>query len=232
MVQTKLKHLGIILDGNRRWAREKNLPTLKGHQRGYDKIKKVGEWCLEHNIKILTVYAFSTENWKRSKKEVAYLMRLLKKALTDEVEYFKSKGIKIKVIGRISDLSQSLQKAVKNIEKETRNGKKGLLNIAISYGGRVEIVEAIKKIIKKGIAPDKIEEKTVEKNLYTADLPDPDMIIRTSGEQRLSGFLLWQSSYSELYFTPTYWPAFSKKDLETAINWFLKRKRRFGGDDK
>lgn len=227
-----INHLGIIMDGNRRWAKSKNLPALKGHSKGYDKIKEIGELCLKKGIKILTVYAFSTENWSRSKEEVGYLMKLLKNAMVNEIEYFKKQNIRVCVIGRISDLSSDMQKSIKKMEQATKDCKKGLLNIAISYGGRVEIVNAIKKIIQKKTAPDKITEETVNNNLYTAGLPDPDLIIRTSGEQRLSGFLLWQSSYSELYFPSVCWPDFSESDLDKAIDWFENRNRRFGGDAK
>lgn len=232
MPEKKLKHLGIILDGNRRWAKSNGLPTLEGHRRGYEKIKKVGEWCLEEGIDILTVYAFSTENWNRSKEEVDYLMALLKDGLTKEAEYFKNKNIRVKIIGRIADLSLDLREAVKNIEEKTKNCDKGLLNIAISYGGRVEITEAVKKIVEEKIPVEQITEDTISSRIYTAGLPDADLIIRTSGEQRLSGFLTWQSYYSELYFTPVPWPAFSKEDLKEAIDWFMKRGRRFGGDGK
>lgn len=232
MPEKKLKHLGIILDGNRRWAKSNGLPTLEGHRRGYEKIKKVGEWCLEEGIDILTVYAFSTENWNRSKEEINYLMGLLKKGLTKEADYFKSKNIRVKIIGRISDLSKELQKAIKNIEDQTKSCTKGLLNIAISYGGRVEITEAVQKIIEEKIPSEQVTEKTISDRLYTTGLPDADLIIRTSGEQRLSGFLTWQSYYSELYFTPVPWPAFSKEDLKEAIDWFYGRNRRFGGDGK
>ncbi len=230
MAEKTLQHLAIIMDGNRRWARAKGLPTIEGHRQGYKTFKKVGEWCLEKGIKILTVYAFSTENWRRSKEEVNYLMGLLEKALTEEISFFQKKGIQVKIIGRLSDFSQKLQQAIQNIEEKTKQGIKGRLNIALSYGGRAEIVEAIKKIARQKIPAEKITEKTVEENLYTAGLPDPEMVIRTSGEQRLSGFLLWQSSYSELYFTPTLWPDFSREDLEKAIQWFQSRQRRFGGN--
>lgn len=218
------------MDGNRRWARSKGFSTLKGHRKGYDKVKEIGELCLKKGIKILTVYAFSTENWHRSKKEVRYLMKLLKNAMINEIEYFKKQNIRVRIIGRISDLSLDMQKSIKKMEQATKNGKKGFLNIAISYGGRTEIVNAIKKIIKEKIPLDKITEEIVNNKLYTAGLPDPDLIVRTSGEQRLSGFLLWQSSYSELYFPDVYWPDFSEDDLDKALNWFKNRKRRFGGD--
>lgn len=231
-MHSTIQHLGIILDGNRRWAKSRGLPTLKGHQEGYRKIKEIGELCIEKGIKILTVYAFSTENWRRSKEEVGYLMKLLKTAMTEEVGYFKGKNIRVNVIGRTSELPKDLQGAIRNMENATKECKDGVLNIAINYGGRTEIVDAVKKIIKQNTNEDEVTESLIEKNIYTSELPDPDIIIRTSGEQRLSGFLTWQSSYSELYFTKVNWPDFSQKNLDDAINWFSQRSRSFGGNKK
>lgn len=222
-------HLGIIVDGNRRWARERGLPTLEGHRRGFKKVKEVGKWCKERGVKILTIYAFSTENWNRSKEEVNYLMRLLKQALNKkEVKRFNKEKIKVKVIGQKERLPKSFQKAIQEAEELTKNNKEGILNIALSYGGRAEIVRAIKEIIKKKISPEKIDEKLVEKNLWTAGQPYPDLIIRTAGEQRLSGFLTWQSVYSELYFSKKYWPDFTEKDLDEVFKEYSRRQRRFG----
>lgn len=226
----KLKHLAIIMDGNRRWARKKGLPILEGHRKGLEVFQKVGQWCLDRDIEILTVWAFSTENWKRSRKEVGYLMNLFRKALTEKIKELHTKGIRLKVLGRRKDLPQDLQKKIAYAEKLTQNNKRGLLNLAINYGGRAEIVDAIKKIIRKKIPPQKITQELIDKFLYTAFLPEPDLIIRTSGEKRLSGFLIWQAAYSELYFCPKYWPDFTEKDLDKAIRDFYKRKRRFGGD--
>jgi len=228
MAKKVLNHLAIILDGNRRWARARGLPTLEGHRRGYENVKKVGKWCLERGIKILTVYAFSTENWNRSKYEVGYLMKLLKKALINDLPEFNKMGLQLRIIGRRERLPKDLQAAIKKAMELTRNNNKGILNIAINYGGRAEIADAVKKIIEKRIPISKIDENLVADNLYTAGLPDPDMIVRTSGEQRLSGFLLWQASYSELYFIKKHWPAFSKNDLDDIIAEFDKRQRRFG----
>lgn len=223
------RHLGIIMDGNRRWARSRGLPTLHGHKKGYDKVMKVGDWCLERGIEILTVYAFSTENWNRSKKEVSYLMNLLKRGLETDIRKLHKKGIKVRVIGRIKELSRDLQKAIRETMALTKNNTKGILNIAINYGGRPEIIDVIKEIVRKKMSPAKIDETLVEANLYTAGLPDPDLIIRTSGEQRLSNFLTWQSAYSEFYFIKKHWPDFSEKDLDEAIEEYSRRTRRFGG---
>lgn len=224
-----IKHLAFIMDGNRRWARSRGLPTFEGHRRGYLRMKKVGDWCLERGIKIMTVYAFSTENWKRSKKEVNYLMKLLEDALSKELPEFMEKNIQLRIIGKKNDLPKGLQEAIKNAEKQTKNNTKGILNIAINYGGRQEIVEATKKIVKAKLPPSKINEKLFSEHVWTAGQPDPDLVIRTSGEQRISGFLAWQAVYSELYFCKKHWPAFSEKDLDEAINEFNRRNRRFGG---
>lgn len=232
MSDKTLKHLGIIMDGNRTWAKNQGLPTLQGHKRGYEKMKEVGDWCIEEGIDVLTVYAFSTENWNRSKEEVSYLMKILKNALTKDVDFFKKKNIRLKVIGRISGLSKDIQEAIVKAEEATKNGTRGLLNIAINYGGRAEIVDAVKKIVDQKIKSEDIDEETISNNIYTSGLPNVDLIIRTSGQQRLSGFLLWQSFYSELYFPSVTWPAFSKEDLTEAIDWYTGRERRFGGDGK
>ena len=222
-------HLAIIMDGNRRWAKSKGLPALEGHRRGYEKVKEVGKWCRKKGVKILTLWAFSTENWNRSKKEVDYLMRLLKHALSKrEVSQLHKDGIKVQVIGQRERFSKDMQKAIEEAEAMTKNNKGGILNLAISYGGRADIIKAIKKIIKKKIAPEEITEKTVNQNLWTSGLPDPDLIIRTSGELRTSGFLAWQAAYSELYFCQKHWPDFTEKDLDIAFADFAKRDRRFG----
>jgi len=218
------------MDGNRRWAKQQGLPTLEGHRRGYNKMKQVGDWCLARGIRYMTVFAFSTENWKRSKKEVDYLMRLLEKALTKELHEFTKRGIRLRVIGSRDRLSKSVVKAIDNAEKITVNNKKGILNMAINYGGRLEIIEAVKKIIKQKKSPADITEELIDKNIWTAGQPDPDIIVRTSGEQRLSGFLTWQSVYSELFFVSHHWPAFSEKDLDGIIDDYNNRHRRFGGN--
>lgn len=222
----KLAHLSLIMDGNRRWAAANNLPKLEGHRRGYDKVKQVCDWCIDREIKILTVYAFSSENWNREPAEVSYLMNLFRTALLAELEKFHAKGVRIKVIGQLERLSEDIQKLVVKAEQKTANNTKLLLQLAISYGGRPEIVQAIKKIISQKISAENITEEIVEKNLWTAGTPDPDLIIRTSGEHRLSNFLLWQSAYSELLFIQKHWPDFSKQDLDSAIAEFESRQRR------
>ena len=224
------KHIGIIMDGNRTWARKRGLPTFAGHKKGYDIAMKVGEWCLDRGVNILTIYAFSTENWNRSKKEVLYLMRLLKQAFTDEIDNLHERGIQVRVIGIEKGLSKDIKDAIQKATDLTKNNKSGILNIALNYGGRSEITEAVKKIVKKKLKPSQITEKLIGNNIFTADLPDPDLIIRTSGEQRLSGCLTWQSAYSELMFIDKTWPSFTEKDIDEAINEYSRRNRRFGGN--
>ena len=221
-------HLGIIIDGNRRWAKEKGLPTFEGHRRGLKKIKELLKWSKNRGIKILTLFVFSTENWKRSKNEVNYLMRLLSRGLNDfkkNIKKINKYGMKIRVIGQRKRLPEYLKKEVQDIEELTKNNKDFVLNFALSYGGRAEIIEAIKNIIKKKIPPAKITEDIISQNLWTSDL---DLLIRTGKEQRISNFLIWQIAYSELYFCPKYWPDFTEKDLDEALLDYARRQRRFG----
>jgi undecaprenyl diphosphate synthase len=217
------RHLAIIIDGNRRWAKKRRLPGFEGHKKGFDKVSEIGDYCLEKGVKILTLYCFSTENWKRSKAEVGYLMRLLAKAFSrEQVKKLNDGGVKMQALGQKERLPKFLQKKIERAEELTKNNKKGILNLAISYGGRAEIIQAVRKI--RG----EITEKKLNDNLWTKGLPDPDLIIRTGGEQRLSNFLTWQSAYAELYFTDKYWPEFTKKDLDEAFEEYSKRSRRFG----
>ena len=221
-------HVGIIIDGNRRWARKRGLPALEGHRQGLEKVKKVIKWCKARGIKILTFYIFSTENWSRSKIEVYYLMKLLKRVLTKDIETINKEGFRVQIIGQKWKLSPQLQKLIKKAEELTKNNKEGILNLAVSYGGRAEIVEAIKKIIEKKIPSAEITQDLVSQNLWTGNLPESDLIIRTGGEKRISNFLIWQAAYAELYFCPKYWPDFTEKDLDEALVNFASRQRRFG----
>ena len=218
------KHIGFIMDGNRRWAKGRGLPALEGHRAGYDLVKKVGPWCLKRGVKYLTCYAFSIENWKRAKDEVGYLMDLLFLAVTNDLDILTKDGIRLKVIGRRSDLSEKLQKAISDAVERTKNNSAGVLQLAISYGGRDEIVRAARAAAKTG----DITEDTLARNLDTAGVPDPDLVIRTSGEQRLSGFLAWQTIYSELLFLEKHWPDFTEADLDGALAWYADRERRYG----
>lgn len=222
------EHIAIIMDGNRRWAKKRGLPSIEGHGAGYEQFKKISEKCRKLGVKILTVYAFSAENWKRGKEEVSYLMKLLEAALKKERGNFMKQGIRLNILGQIERLPDSLGRLVCEVMEETKNNKEGILNLALSYGGRDEIIEAVKKIISEKIQPEDVNEEIFSKHLRTAGQPDPALLIRTSGEQRLSGFLPWQSVYSELYFSPKLWPEFTEDDLEDAIKEYQERKRRFG----
>jgi undecaprenyl diphosphate synthase len=223
-----VRHLAIILDGNRRWARSKGLPTLEGHRRGYDNVKTIGDAALERGIEHMTVFAFSTENWSRGAEEVGYLMDLLLQALTKELDFYLERDIRLKVIGRRDGLSEKLVAAVTEAETRTAGGKRGQVNLCINYGGRAEIVDAVKRLVADGLAPDAVAEDLLASNMWTAGIPDPDLIIRTSGEQRLSGFLTWSGVYSELLFVEKHWPDFTAGDLDAALAEYGKRERRFG----
>lgn len=223
-------HVGIIMDGNRRWAQERNLPSLEGHLIGYEKMRKAPEWFFSRGVKIFSVFAFSTENWKRSQEEVNYLMKLLKKAVDEEVEDVHKKGHKILFSGKIDELPGDLPESCQEAMNKTKGNTKGILNICLNYGGRVEIVDAIKKMIKNKVEVEQVHEGMIRKYLYNGDLPDPDIIVRTSGEERLSGFQLWQSAYSELFFMEKYWPEFEESDADLILSEYASRKRRFGGD--
>ncbi len=228
------KHIVLFPDGNRRWAKQKNLPTLEGHKKGYEKLLDFAEWCKNKGIKALTAYGFSTENWNRSPEEVDYLMKLLENGLIKNFSKYQNEnkyqklGIKVKIIGQKERLPNSLQKAIKKVEEATKNNKNLFLNLAISYGGRWDIVNAAKKIIEDKIPPEKIDEKLFEDYLSTADLPSPDLIIRAGGEMRMSNFVLWQGAYSELYFSKKLWPEFTEQDLDETLAEFDRRQRRFG----
>lgn len=228
MAKEMPRHIGIIMDGNRRWARRRGLPTLEGHRRGYDKLKEAGEWCLNRGVKVLTFFAFSVDNWNRSQEEVTYLMNLIHHALTKEADEFVRRNIQLRIIGRRAGLPDNVRVAADTIEERTKDGKRGLVQLAVNYSGHTEIIDAAQAISRAGIPADKITEELFAANLYAPDVPPVDLIIRTSGEQRLSGFLTWQSIYSELYFLEKYWPDFSEHDLNVALTWFSERGRRFG----
>jgi undecaprenyl diphosphate synthase len=219
------RHLGVILDGNRRWAKANNLPALEGHKKGFEAVKSIVQAVKEKGIKTLTLFCFSTENWNRSKEEVDYLMDIFKKSLSDYFLEFGKENVRIKIIGQKNRFSKDIKSRMEEVESQTQNNTQMTLNLALSYGGRAEIVDAIKKIVKSGIDPDKITEETVKENLWTSDV---DLIIRTGGEQRLSGFLLWQAAYSEFLFVKKYWPEFSQSDLDAALDDYASRQRRFG----
>ncbi|MDD2199940.1 MAG: isoprenyl transferase [Bacteroidales bacterium] len=226
------KHIAIIMDGNGRWAKQKGKNRLYGHKNGTKSVRQVIEGSIEAGIKYLTLYAFSKENWKRPSKEVEGLMNLLISSIESELEELHSNGVKLNIIGDMCRLSDKVQNKVKIAIEKTKNNKTLNLNIALSYSGRWEIVEAVKKIAndtKNGILSiDKINEELFSDYLETAGMPDPELLIRTSGEQRISNYLLYQLAYAEFYFTPLLWPDFSKEDLYEAIFIYQNRERRFG----
>jgi len=225
-------HVAIITDGNRRWARKRGLSPLQGHMEGYKNFQRILRYCQKRGVKVLTAFGFSSENWKRSKEEVHYLMKLLENGLSNEkdIAEIHKAGVRMKIIGQKEKLPKSLQKVIKKVENLTKNNKKFSVNLAVSYGGKWDILQAVQKIMKKKIPAEKITEDLISKYISTADLPEPDLIIRAGGERRLSNFLLWQTAYSELYFTKKLWPELSEKELDKVFNDFANRNRRFGGD--
>ncbi|MCG2725855.1 MAG: isoprenyl transferase [Elusimicrobia bacterium] len=220
------EHVAIIMDGNRRWAKKNGIPAIMGHRKGVESVKNIVRVANNIGIKVLTIYAFSTENWNRSKFEVNALMFLLKKVLRKYTAELKEKGIRLMVSGRINDMPSGIGKEIAESVEKLKDGKKLILNIALNYGGRQEIVDAVNRIIKSGIK--RINLSSFNKFLYTFPLPDPDLLIRTSGELRISNFLLWQTAYSEFYVTDVFWPDFGEKEFADAIAEYQKRDRRFG----
>ncbi len=215
------------MDGDRRWAKDHALPASKGHYAGYKKIEEVLRWCRETGIGTLTLFAFSTENWKRTKGETDFLMNLFYLAFNNDIKRFQKNEVRVHLIGHREGLPKKLQRVIHKVEELTKDNTKSTLNVAINYGGRLELLDTFKRILKN--LPSNITEATISENLYTAGQPDPDLIIRTSGERRLSGFLTWQSVYSELFFIKHCWPEFSKRDFDNALADFANRKRRVGG---
>ncbi len=221
-------HVGIIMDGNGRWARARGMPRAAGHRAGTKNIRRVLIEAVEIGIKALTVYAFSTENWARPKDEVNHLMRLISQGIQDELDELDARGVRILHSGRMAGVSPSLQREIIEAVARTKDNDVITLNVAFNYGGRAEIVDAIKAIMREGVLSDDVTEALVSQHLYTPDLPDPDLIIRTGGEFRLSNFLIWQAAYAEFYATPTYWPDFDEAELRKAVAVFQHRDRRFG----
>ncbi|MBQ9245220.1 isoprenyl transferase [bacterium] len=229
---TNLRHIAIIMDGNRRWAKNKMLPSAAGHKKGVDALRTATKSCKKFGIKYLTVYAFSTENWNRDKEEVSFLMELLAKTIKSEVPIFIENNIKLTFIGDRTQLKPELRKILEYGEKETQKGKSLNLQIAFNYGSRMEITNAVKRICEQledgNINISDITEDTISSNLYTSNMPDPDLLIRTGGEKRISNYLLWQAAYSEIYVTDTFWPDFNETSMAQAILEFKNRQRRFG----
>ena len=221
-------HIAIIMDGNGRWAKKRGLPRSAGHVAGAKTFKTIARYCNKIGIKYLTVYAFSTENWKRPQKEVDGIMNLLRDYLKD-AENFKGENIRLKFIGNLEPLADDIKELIKKDEADSADATGLTVNIAINYGGRDEITNAVKKIVQSGIKVEDITEDTISSHLYTSDMPDPDFIIRPSGEYRLSNYLIWQSAYAEYWFSDVLWPDFLPKHLEQALDDYNNRNRRFGG---
>lgn len=224
------KHIAIIMDGNGRWAKKRNLPRVFGHNEGINTVRKMCEICGDiDEIKVLTLYAFSTENWKRSANEIKILMHLFRKFLQYEIDEMNSTGIKLNIIGEISELPEYVREKIYYALEATKSNKKFILNLAVNYGAQSEILSAVKNIIKDKLKPDDITNELFEKYLYTNNLPAVDLLIRTSGEMRISNFLLWQIAYSEFFVTETLWPDFSKEEFIDILLEYQNRERRFGG---
>jgi len=225
-------HIAIIMDGNARWAKKNNLSLFTGHKQGVENIKEIAQACIDFKVKYLTLYAFSSENWQRSKSEVENLLKLLDNYLDNNLKPLVDNDIKINIFGDFTKIPNKILTKVKQAQEKTNNNKSLILNVAFSYGARQEIVEATKKIafgvLNNQIEIDNINQELFSKNLYNPNLPDPDLLIRTAGDLRVSNFLLWQIAYSELFFSNAYWPEFNKKNLEEAIFDFNKRERRYG----
>jgi len=222
------RHIAIIMDGNGRWARARGLPRVAGHRAGTQNIRRVLEACVEHGVKVLTVFAFSTENWGRPGAEVRALMHLLERSLDEQLPELHAQGVQIRHSGSLDRVSESLVGRIHNALEVTRQNKRIILNVAFNYGGRAEIVDAVRRLLADGVAADDMDEELLESYLYTAGLPDPDLIIRTAGEMRLSNFLIWQGAYAEYYSTPKHWPDFDREELLKALGAYAGRERRFG----
>ncbi len=226
------RHVAIIMDGNGRWAKQRGLPRTEGHRQGKDNLRRILEACVEYGVEVLTIYAFSTENWERPPAEVNVLMSILNLVLDQEVRRLHKNGVQVRHIGRMDGVESNLQKKILDACEYTKNNDRLILNVAFNYGGRDEIVQAVRHIIEDGIPAEEVTEETISHYLYTSDLPDPDLIIRTSGELRTSNFLLWQGAYAEYYFPQTYWPDFGPEELLEALWDYSGRRRRFGMIDE
>ena len=223
------RHVAMIMDGNGRWAIQRGYPRLAGHKAGTENLRRIIRSTVEFGIKYLTIYAFSTENWGRPPEEVMGLMRILEDVIDRELAELSKEGVQLRHIGRLERLAPGIQSKVLQAIELTKHNDRLVLNVAFNYGGRDEIVQAIQRIIKDGIPISEVSDQLVSRYLYTAGVPDPDLIIRTSGELRVSNFLIWQAAYAEWYITPTFWPDFDKEEYRRALETFANRDRRFGG---
>jgi len=221
-------HIAIIMDGNGRWAKARGLPRLAGHRAGTENLRRILTACVEFGIKILTIWAFSTENWRRPQEEVRGLMDILEQVIDRELNELHKNGVRLRHLGRLEGISPHLQEKVRSAIELTKNNDRLTLNVAFNYGGKAEILDAIKHIIADGVKPEQVDEDLVSRYLYTAGQPDPDMIIRTGAESRISNFMLWQGAYAEWYFSPVLWPDFDKEELRKALEDYARRERRFG----
>jgi undecaprenyl diphosphate synthase len=222
------RHLAIVMDGNRRWAKQRHLPAIAGHRAGVETIRRTLRAARERGVEYLTLYSFSTENWSREEDEVGALMALLEETIRRETRTLVDDGVRLRVIGRLHELSDRLQKAIAGAVEATGGGKRGVMTLAFNYGGRAEIVDAVRRLARDRVAPDEIDEDTIASRLYAPEHPDPDLLIRTGGELRVSNFLLWEVAYAEMWATEVLWPDFSVGDLDAALGSFAKRDRRFG----
>lgn len=223
------RHVGYIIDGNRRWAKEHGIPTYEGHLAGYNALKEVAFATLEAGVAYMSVYIFSSENWKRSQEEIKGLMSLILKLFTSDAKMFHENNIRLKVLGSRDGLDDKILKAMDKLELETANNTAGTLAVCLNYGGQREVVDAVKKIVQSGVGAEEVSEDLIAANLYGAEVPPVDMIVRTSGEKRLSNFMLWRSAYSEFLFLDKMWPEMTKDDVTAIIKEYARRHRRFGG---
>lgn len=221
-------HIAIIMDGNGRWAKARNLPRSAGHEAGTENLRRVIRGCVEFGVGILTIYAFSTENWERPRWEIRALLHILENVIDRELDELHAEGVQLRHLGELDRLPKALQRKVQKAIERTRDNDRLILNIAFNYGGRDEIIRAVRHMVADGLAPEDITEERLSSYLYTAGLPDPDLIIRTSGELRISNFLIWQGAYAEYYATPLFWPDFDRDELHKALLAYCKRERRFG----
>jgi len=226
--QTIPRHIGIILDGNRRWAKKYGLPAYEGHLAGHDRVQEVALAAFNSGVEFVSMYAFSTENWKRSQEEVDKLMGLVLKSLTSDVPIMNKNNIKLRVIGSRENLSNRIIKAIDSAEASTQNNTGGTLVLCFNYGGQLEIVDAVKKIIQSGVGADKVDTDLISRNIYGPEIPPIDIVVRTGGEHRISNFMLWRISYSELMFVDKFWPDMTKDDVKVIIDEYSKRSRRIG----
>jgi undecaprenyl diphosphate synthase len=222
------RHIAIVMDGNRRWARKRHLPAIAGHRAGVETIRKTLRAARERGVEYLTLYSFSTENWSRDPEEVTGLMALLEETIRRETDSLVRDDVRLEVIGRLHELSPGLQRSIAGAVEATSKCAHGVMTLAFNYGGRAEIVDAVRRIVGDGVAPDSVDEAAIASRLYAPSHPDPDLLIRTGGELRVSNFLLWEVAYAEMWATPVLWPDFSVKDLDDALDSYAKRERRFG----